>query len=518
MSTPFLDWRRVLVYTHRWLGVLGSLLFLAWFVSGIVLMYAGMPALSPEERLERMVPIDLSAARITPAQAASRHGVSPDRLRIAMLGGRPVYRFVERGLTTTVFADDAEQLEPLTTNEALAAVAKWAPEHAANLHYVARLLEPDQWTLQSQQFLPLHKVALGDPGDTHLYVSDRTGEPVMKTSRKTRGVAYVGAVLHWLYFTPFRRHGAIWVQSVIWLSIVGCVLCLSGLVWGLWRWSPGRRYRLKRQRSQTPYAGLMRWHHYAGLVFGLTTFTWTLSGALSLDPWSWHPPNSPTAAQRTAVSGGPLRLEMMTLNGIRHAATAIGGAVGPRELEVLQFQGEPFLIAVQTPSGGAGAGGEGPTGSARRLVSAVAPEKGAFTSFEPERVVEAAHAAMAGVDVLDASWLQEYDRYYYGRPGTRPLPVLRMRFDDPQQTWLYLDPGQGRIVLKEDRLTRLNRWLYHGLHSLDFPFLYNRRPLWDVVVIALSLGGIALSATTLWQASQRLLRHGRRLSGWRGRP
>jgi hypothetical protein len=208
-------------------------------VSGIVLMYAGMPTLSPEERLERMVPIDLSAARITPAEAASRHGISPDRLHIAMLGDRPVYRFLERGLPPTVFADDMERLESLTTDEALAAVAKWAPAHVANLRYVARLREPDQWTLQGQQFLPLHKIALGDPGDTHLYVSDRTGEPVMKTSRSTRGVAYVGAVLHWLYFTPLRRRGAVWVQAVIWLSIVGCVLCLSGLAWGLWRWSPG---------------------------------------------------------------------------------------------------------------------------------------------------------------------------------------------------------------------------------------------------------------------------------------
>ena len=322
----------------------------------------------------------------------------------------------------------------------------------------------------------------------------------MKTSRSTRGVAYVGAVLHWLYFTPFRRHGAIWVQSVIWLSIVGCGLCLSGLVWGLWRWSPRRRYRLRRHRSQTPYAGLMRWHHYAGLIFGLTTFTWTLSGALSLDPWNWHPSNAPTAAQRTAVAGGPLRLGVMTLDGIRDAASTMDGVVGPKELEVVQFQGEPFLLA--RPE--------------RRLVSAVTPEKGVFTSFERERILEAAHAAMPRVGVLDTAWLQEYDGYYYGRPGTRSLPVLRVRFDDPQQTWLYLDPGQGRIVLKEERLTRLNRWLYHGLHSLDFPFLYNRRPLWDFVVIALSLGGIALSATTLYQAWHRLLRHGRRLSRvWR---
>ncbi|HET9947891.1 MAG TPA: hypothetical protein VFQ22_03080, partial [Longimicrobiales bacterium] len=66
----------------------------------------------------------------------------------------------------------------------------------------------------------------------------------------------------------------------------------------------------------------------------------------------------------------------------------------------------------------------------------------------------------------------------------------------------------GRIVRKEERLTRLNRWLYHGLHSLDFPGFYASRPFWDVTIIVLSLGGLVLSATTLlpgWRRTKRLL-------------
>ena len=43
----------------------------------------------------------------------------------------------------------------------------------------------------------------------------------------------------------------------------------------------------------------------------------------------------------------------------------------------------------------------------------------------------------------------------------------------------------------------VSRWLYHGLHSLDFPWLYNYRPLWDIVVITLMLGGTALCVTSL---------------------
>jgi hypothetical protein len=90
--------------------------------------------------------------------------------------------------------------------------------------------------------------------------------------------------------------------------------------------------------------------------------------------------------------------------------------------------------------------------------------------------------------------------------------VLRVKFNDPVQTWLYLDSRRGAIVRKEERLSRVNRWLYHGLHSFDFPFLYYRRPLWDIVVILFSVGGIVLSATTMAAAWRRLRRHAKRAS------
>ena len=127
-------------------------------------------------------------------------------------------------------------------------------------------------------------------------------------------------------------------------------------------------------------------------------------------------------------------------------------------------------------------------------------------------MLEAARAAMPGVRITDSAWLTQHDAYYYGRGVDGegpPLPVLRVRYADPQETWLYLDPAQGRIVRKEERLTRLNRWLYRGLHSLDFPGFYASRPLWDLVVIVLSLGGLAVAGTTLlpgWRRVARLLR------------
>jgi hypothetical protein len=61
------------------------------------------------------------------------------------------------------------------------------------------------------------------------------------------------------------------------------------------------------------------------------------------------------------------------------------------------------------------------------------------------------------------------------------------------------------------KMNRVNRWLYKGLHDLDFPFLYYRRPSWDIVIVGLSIGGIVLSVTTLVPSYRRLRRHAKRL-------
>ncbi len=41
--------------------------------------------------------------------------------------------------------------------------------------------------------------------------------------------------------------------------------------------------------------------------------------------------------------------------------------------------------------------------------------------------------------------LQDYDDYYYSRSGQAPLPVLRVKFADPLQTWLYIDPRTSQV-------------------------------------------------------------------------
>jgi hypothetical protein len=244
-----------------------------------------------------------------------------------------------------------------------------------------------------------------------------------------------------------------------------------------------------------------------------------------MEPFNWFATSGPAPTIIQAAMGGELQPEGLTLDSLRAALTAFDESFAPKELAAMQAQGEPFWAAIRPPSADDAASWmnagllprSGRPSLERVYVSGLHPEKGSFAAFDRQAMVDLAHAAMPGVGIRDEVWLEEYDGHYYDARATRSLPVLRVRYDDPDQTWLYLDPRQGGIVDWSVRTTRLRRWLYHGLHSLDFPFLYFRRPLWDVVVIVLSLGGLVLSSTTLLPAWRRLFRHVASIVWWPSR-
>ncbi len=55
-----LRWKRWLYLVHRWFGIALCLLFAAWFVSGVVMMYVGFPQLDRDEGLAGLAVIAFS--------------------------------------------------------------------------------------------------------------------------------------------------------------------------------------------------------------------------------------------------------------------------------------------------------------------------------------------------------------------------------------------------------------------------------------------------------------------------
>ena len=105
--------RRLLILSHRYLGIALSALIVMWFATGIAMIYVGgMPRLTPELRLERLPNVDLSRVHLTPAQALEQGNVDPGLGRVVLLTvmDRPAYRFGERE-AVTVFADNGRPTE-----------------------------------------------------------------------------------------------------------------------------------------------------------------------------------------------------------------------------------------------------------------------------------------------------------------------------------------------------------------------------------------------------------------------
>lgn len=506
--------RRLLIVTHRWLGIPLSVLFVVWIVSGIVMMYAGgMPQLDAERRLERLDPIDLDDVRLSAAEAAERALVSvsaPGSTALLTVLGRPAYRFGTGAYSTTVFADNGDVLEPLDPETSRSVAARFVGVPPEAVRFVRTVTQVDQWTLTLARELPLHKLAVDDGRGTEVYVSPQRGEVVLATTTRTRALAWAGTIPHWFYFTPLRTNQPLWYWTVVATSALACVLAALGLVLGLVQFRRSKPFKLS---ASIRYRGWMRWHYVFGVLFGLFALTWAFSGLMSMEPFAWTNERG-LAVRRDALSGGPLELDGFGRFDADGWTALLGGRV-LKELELVRIHGEPYYIARTSPAGPAkdilrrerlhqpyNIVGRRAAGELLVAASTLSVRDGPFATDE----IVGRLTSVLPPDVRPANivLLSDYDDYYYSRAGRLPLPVLRIELDDPLETWLYVDPYKSRIVSEVHRLSRIERWLFNGLHSFDFKFWHGRRPLWDIGMIVLGLGALVSSGIGLVLGFRRL--------------
>lgn len=469
--------RKWLILIHRYLGMALSLLLAVWFVSGIAMIYArGMPRLTPDVRLKRLPPIDLASVRRTPTQALEKSELDrPGRTTLLTVMGRPAYRFGGRD-AVTVFADTGELLEIVGETEALKIASGFMNLPESQFHYEGELAEPDQWTITESGQLPMHKFTVDDHARTELYVSEASAEVGLMTTRGTRALAWVAAIPHWLYFAPLRLNGPVWRQAVLWTAGVGAVLTLLGMILAFTQFS-------------TKYTGLMRWHYITGIIFGVFCLTFAFSGMLSMEPFYWASSGGTGNRINQTLAGGVLDLTAFPAADPSKWSQVLPGRP-VKEIEFRRIQGQPFyLVRDDKPE--------------PLLVSANSMEI-RREPFPMDSIMSRVKQGYPDVPITESTVLSEYDSYYYPRERKPPLPVLRVKFADPDATWFYIDPHMSQVAGSMTRRERLQRWIYNGFHSLDFNFWYYQGPAWQISMVALNAGGALLSTIGVILSIKRL--------------
>ncbi len=131
------------------------------------------------------------------------------------------------------------------------------------------------------------------------------------------------------------------------------------------------------------------------------------------------------------------------------------------------------------------------TNSATALLAA---GTGSPVALDQALLVKAAQGAYPDSRIVGVDRLTEEDVYWYSHHRKRPLPVLRVQFDDTKNTWLFINPATGEIAGMSDSSERTYRWLFNFLHDYDLPVLLRNQPARDLVWL-LSIAGLIISVS-----------------------
>lgn len=470
--------RKLLKWIHKVFGLLLSLLFLMWFLSGIVMIYHSFPGVSQKDRLEKQRIIAGNLPNMKTILSVLPDSSQVRSLSIDMYFDRPVVHFQGQHTPEKLYADGLEPIAEVDGETIRRTAAQWCEAPVLRIDTMRTL---DQWIPfgRLREEFPIYKYTFQDEERHQLYLSSKTGRVLQFTDKEQRFWAWLGAIPHWVYFTSLRQNQVVWINFVKWSSGIGCIMCLAGLILSL-----QLAWRNRHKKLFSPYRKRwFKWHYASGLVFGIFAITFAFSGMMSLmdiPDWMKKAPKEKRQMFRPGRPGDERSRFVASAYRLDYRE-AVLAYEGVKRVEWSSWRNHPYYRLT--------------TDSCTIYVDASDTVAVRPFCLTQEMVRQEAHSLYADSIPYRVELLTEYDEDYFGRKKERvPLPVYRVQVEDAMHTCHYYQPTtlmQRRV----DDDGRLRRLLYSGLHSLNFKYLTDRPVLWNIVMYTLLIGGSFLSLT-----------------------
>ncbi|MDG1473962.1 MAG: PepSY domain-containing protein [Porticoccaceae bacterium] len=455
------------VMIHCYLGIIFGVVILLWCLSGFVMMFVQYPSLTSQERYSYMSPLSIDSC----CQALDTSRLTSykfDSFILQQIPSGPLLKLISDDKTYFFDAMSGTLKKSASSFTRLNSAKQIASNLGVGGVQSLGLVDIDQWSIipSVAKHAPFEIFQLDDSQKSRLYFSQVTGELVQQVTFVERTWGWVGSVIHWIYPTVIRANTELWVQLVIWLSVISLFMVLVGAFIGI------TRLRDKSGWRKSPYQGRFLWHHYSSLFTGVLMLTWLFSGLMSMYPWGLMEGRS-FAAEEINLKGSGLSVTPK-LQGTFENLHEFDLPNKTVEIKGVMVAG--FLNVTATDSLGKST-----------LIRQIAIDD--YTDNQFPSPDDLAEKMRPGETIASIDFLTSGDSYYYDHHNKRDFPVYRIIYDDGEH--IYLDGLSFDIAAVFDNGRKTARWLYKGLHRGDFFPTLNGGLVWY-----LSWGGLLLLMTS----------------------
>lgn len=479
-------------WLHKITGLIIAIFFVMWFVTGIILLYHGYPRVTNIDRFTHMdcleeteIPAFHSIPELSDTLAVQtlsvRQRLGETIWTISGLSNHtatPMDAKAEVGGDFVMVSDSLVAPKKLTAIDIETIASRWA---SGKIYQIDTLHHRQQWVMYEryERSLPILRYYFDNPEESEVFISQHDGEVLQVTTRNERFWAWIGAIPHKLYIPALRSDVKRW-ENVL---LVGGLLCLiaslSGFYIGLYYLVINKR---KHNRIASPFKKKMwRYHHVAGLIFGIFLIAWGISGSLAMqrvpkwlvDYEGDYFVNSSKLWGKRPLPLGKYKLDYKDLfkkyKDIKHISWEHFGNVAA--YRVVSGNEEIYVDA-----------------TTENIVRPL---------YLRKETVEKAVERYFGKDTsYTITLMEDYDEYYLSPPGGYPLPVWKIDIDNIDGSRLYISPSNGYVkYLNHNRMAK--KWLFAATHYLNIKYFVLHKVLRYTCLWILSIGCVFVCVTGL---------------------
>lgn len=477
---------------HKYTGIIIALFFLMWFISGIVLLYHKYPRISDEDRYAHTESLQLAELPPVTSIPGLSDSTKLKSISVSREFGQTVWSVRKSGKHSAnpmeakpeadgkfYITSDSVKIELQKPSEAQldSIAALWA--ETGTIIKKDTLTKRGPWVLYEryEKSLPIIKYSFDNPEKSEIFISQNSGEVLQATTRSERIWSWFGAIPHKFYFANLRTNLNLWKTLLLIDGLLCLISALSGFYIGIYYLFSASR---KQHHISSPFKKkVWKYHHIAGLIFGIFLIGWGISGSLAMQrvpKWlvNYDDEYFISSAKLWGKKSLPLSAYKLDYREILSKYPDV------KSISWEHFGKTPAYHIISEDN--------------EIYINASRPGEIIPLSISRDEI-EKGIKRYYGDDVrYTITLMQDYDEYYLSAKNIYPLPVWKVEIENKDGSRLYISPEDGHVkYVNNNRMVR--KWLFAAAHYLDIKYFVLHQTLRYTLLWILAAGCIFVIAT-----------------------